>query len=95
MSKISKLLGRESVPDPRHPNLIQQEYNDLCAKLGQDVVRIEDLQRASQQLIKNVDECKGKIFAILNEMPKAREFHGKKEAEESAKNKPKEVKSNA
>lgn len=75
MSKFTEMLGRKKSEKKeaaeRTPEVLQAEYNNTCAMLGQDVVRVADLVQATEQLTKNIEEHKRKIFLILREIPEA------------------------
>jgi len=83
MSKFTEMLQKKKAPQKVEATVesLQADYNNTCAQLGQDVVRIEDLMNATDTLRKNVEDHKTKIFAILKEMPAAREKATKKAAE--------------
>lgn len=63
------------------PVEIQQEYNTLCAEIGQDVIRIEDLNRAQSGLVEQINIKKKRVFELLQEMPKARDRAKEAQAE--------------
>jgi predicted TIM-barrel fold metal-dependent hydrolase len=87
MSKFSEMLNRKRSEkasksgEPRGVDVIQMEYNNACAQLGQDIVRIADLAQATEQLTKAVEDHKRKIFSLLKEIPAAQEYAKKKAAE--------------
>lgn len=52
-------------------NAIQQEYQQLCAQIGQTIIHIEGLQTNVRALAEQIDAKKKRIAQLAEEMPKA------------------------